>query len=135
MEQEGVMNGKIYEEATWYDIERNKMQLKRDGEHYVADAMLFRENANLRQENESLKKENDRLRELIRTVWLAGDFRSFLGVEEIKERMRELRIEVSDVPDDPPTSDAVRRVLVRLMDKLGGDSDDRGTTVHPKHNR
>jgi hypothetical protein len=56
--------------------------------------MLFRENANLRQENESLKKENDRLRELIRTVWLAGDFRSFLGVEEIKERMRELGIEV-----------------------------------------
>jgi hypothetical protein len=88
------MNGTIYEAATWYDIERNKMHLKKDGEKYVADAMLFRENANLRQENESLKKENDRLRELIRTVWLAGDFRSFLGVEEIKERMRELGIEL-----------------------------------------
>lgn len=165
------MNMTIYEEATWYDIERNKMHLKKDGESYVADAMLLSENANLRQENESLKKENDRLRkerdhwhveqvhaygnwkdahkraseleaenaklkrrleilkghgieivdavaggfeiynkeharvdrlqaeneklrELIRTVWLAGDFRSFLGVEEIKERMRELGIEV-----------------------------------------
>ena len=41
-----------------------------------------------------LEAENEKLRELIRTVWLAGDFRSFLGVEEIKERMRELGIEV-----------------------------------------
>lgn len=41
-----------------------------------------------------LQAENAKLRELIRTVWLAGDFRAFLGVEEIKERMRELGIEV-----------------------------------------
>ena len=45
---------------------------------------------------EHLEAENDKLRELIRTVWLAGDFRAFLGVDEIKERMRELRIEVGD---------------------------------------
>jgi hypothetical protein len=56
------MNGTIYEEATWYDIERNKMHLKKDGESYVADAMLLRESISLRQENESLKKENDELR-------------------------------------------------------------------------
>lgn len=59
------MNVTIYEEATWYEIERNKMHLKRDGEHYVADAMLLRESANLRQENDSLKKENEGLRKEI----------------------------------------------------------------------
>ena len=43
---------------------------------------------------DSVRANNAKLRELIRTVWLAGDFRAFLGVEEIKERMRELGIEV-----------------------------------------
>ena len=62
------MNGTIYEEATWYDIENNKMHLKKDGEHYVADATLFRDNLNLRQENESLKKENDGLRKEINST-------------------------------------------------------------------
>ena len=55
------MNGTTYEVATWYEIESNKMHLKKDGEHYVADAILFRDNLNLRQENESLRKENDKL--------------------------------------------------------------------------
>lgn len=43
---------------------------------------------------ERLEAENAKLRELIRTVWLAGDFRAFLGADEIMERMRELGIEV-----------------------------------------
>ena len=65
MEQESVMCGTIYEAAMWHDIENNREHLKKDGEHYVADAMLFRDNLNLRQENESLKKENDSLRKEI----------------------------------------------------------------------
>jgi len=48
----------------------------------------------LKRKDEQLKAENAKLRELIRIVWIGGDFRSFLGVEEIKERMRELGIEV-----------------------------------------
>lgn len=43
---------------------------------------------------DEMETENAKLRELIRTVWLAGDFRAFLGADEIKERIRELGIEV-----------------------------------------
>lgn len=45
------------------------------------------------EEYSGLQAENAKLRELIRTVWLAGDFCAFLGADEIKERMRELGIE------------------------------------------
>jgi hypothetical protein len=45
---------------------------------------------------EHLEAENANLMELVRIMWLAGDFRAFLGVEEIKERMREFGIEVND---------------------------------------
>lgn len=43
-----------------------------------------------------LEAENDRLRELVRTIWLAGDFRAFLGVGELEVRMRKLGIEVDE---------------------------------------
>ena len=45
---------------------------------------------------DKLRDENAKLRELIRTAWLAGDFRAFLGADEIKEQMRELGIEVEE---------------------------------------
>lgn len=38
--------------------------------------------------------ENETLRELVYTIWLAGDFSAFLGVDELEVRMRELGIEV-----------------------------------------
>lgn len=66
-------------------------------------AEIVSENAKLREQGArlfdktlELGTENAKLRELIRTVWLAGDFRAFLGVDEIKEQMRELGIEVKD---------------------------------------
>lgn len=55
-----------FESAVWYDIENNKMHLKKDGDHYVADATLFRGNLNLRQENYVLRQERDRLRDIVR---------------------------------------------------------------------
>lgn len=48
----------------------------------------------VRIERYNLKRENDKLRELVHTIWLAGDFRAFLGVGELEERMRKLGIEV-----------------------------------------
>ena len=54
-----------FESALWHDIENNRMHMKKDGEHYVADNTLFMENLNLRRENESLKRENDGLRKEI----------------------------------------------------------------------
>jgi hypothetical protein len=50
--------------------------------------------ASLRRELHRIERENVKLRELAHTIWLAGDFRAFLGADEIKERMRELGIEV-----------------------------------------
>lgn len=55
-----------FESAVWHDIENNKMHLKKDGDHYVADATLFMENANLRQENYVLRRERDMLRDIVR---------------------------------------------------------------------
>lgn len=51
--------------------------------------------ASLRRELHHVETENAKLRELIRTVWLAGDFRAFLGAGEIKKCMRDLGIEVT----------------------------------------
>ena len=79
----------IYEAATWYDIENNEMHLKKDGDHYVADAMLFRENANLRQENESLKKENDSLRKE-RDHWHVEQVHAYGNWEDMYKRASEL---------------------------------------------
>ena len=48
----------------------------------------------LEEEVSNVEEENAKLRELVRTIWLAGDFRAFLGVGELEVRMRELGIEV-----------------------------------------
>ncbi len=42
----------------------------------------------------NVRTENAKLRELVHTIWLAGDFRAFLGVGELEVRVRELGIEV-----------------------------------------
>lgn len=41
----------------------------------------------------NVRTENVKLRELVHTIWLAGDFRTFLGVGELEVRMRALGIE------------------------------------------
>ena len=86
------MNVTIYEEATWYDIERNKMHLKKDGESYVADAMLLRESISLRQENDSLKKENDSLRKE-RDHWHVEQVHAYGNWEDAHKRASELEAE------------------------------------------
>ena len=99
-----------FESATWYDIENNKMHLKKDGEHYVADAVLFRDNLNLRQENESLKGENTKLRNLLVDMavhmheWALDDSFAYdlwfgdgdAGLTGYAALLRELGIEVRD---------------------------------------
>ena len=86
------MDGTIYEAATWYDIENNKMYLKKDGENYVADAMLLRESISLRQENESLKKENDSLRKE-RDHWHVEQVHAYGNWEDAHKRASELEAE------------------------------------------
>ena len=41
-----------------------------------------------------LKEENARLRELAETLWMAGDYRAFVGRAELAERLHEAGIEV-----------------------------------------
>ena len=43
---------------------------------------------------------------------------------DFEGRLITLGIEVDGAPDDPPMSDAARRVFNRLMDELGGDGDE-----------
>lgn len=52
--------------------------------------------ADMNTELERTKAENAKLRELVSLIWLAGDFSAFLGIDEVKEQMRELGIEVED---------------------------------------
>ncbi len=86
------MNETIYEAAMWHDIESNKMHLKKEGEHYVADAMLLRESISLRQENESLKKENDSLRKE-RDHWHVEQVHAYGNWEDAHKRASELEAE------------------------------------------
>lgn len=73
--------------ADWLrELRRARMEIDllktlRDG--FKADAQKY-------------KAENAKLRELVHTIWLAGDFRAFLGVGELEGRMREFGIEVTE---------------------------------------
>lgn len=67
---------------------------KRVEEVEAENAKLREQGARLFDKTLELATENAKLRGLIRTVWLAGDFRAFLGVGELEARMRELGVEV-----------------------------------------
>ena len=94
----------------WHDIENNKMHLKKDGEHYVADAMLFRDNVNLRQENKSLKKENDSLRKE-RDHWHVEQVHAYGNWEDARKHASELEAENAKL----------RKLVQYIVDECYGD--------------
>lgn len=74
-------NNKLRERMEWLEDE-----LRKQGSTSATFMEMIR----------AYQEDNKKLRELVHTIWLAGDFRAFLGVGELEGRMRELGIEASE---------------------------------------